>query len=97
MIQQGHVKVNGQVEKSSGYRVKQGDEVRFKGKIIKPTENFVYYLMNKPKDCITTMNDERGRRTVMDIIGNRVKERIFPVGRLDRATTGLLVLTMTAH
>ena len=93
LIQQGHVKVNGQVETSSGYRVKPTDQVTYKNKIIKPTRNFVYFLMNKPKDCITTLKDEKGRRTVMDIIGNRVQERIFPVGRLDRATTGLLLLT----
>ncbi len=93
LIQQGHVKVNGKVETSSGYRVKAEDEVMFKGKVIRPTQNFVYFLMNKPKDCITTLNDEKGRRTVMDVIGNRIQERIFPVGRLDRATTGLLLLT----
>ena len=53
----------------------------------------VYYLMNKPKDTITTASDEKGRKTVMDLIKNKVKERVYPVGRLDRNTTGLLILT----
>lgn len=92
-IKKGLVTVNGEIVLEPYYQVQDDDEVCFKGKPIKVEEKKVYILMNKPKDTITTMKDERGRRTVYDIIRNKVKERIFPVGRLDRATTGLLVLT----
>ncbi len=73
--------------------VKSTDKVTYKGKLIKPQKNLVYILMNKPKNTITTLSDEKGRKTVMDIIGNKVKERVYPVGRLDYKTTGLLLLT----
>ena len=68
-----------------------GDEVKFNDKKINP-EKKVYILLNKPKDYVTT-SDDRGRRTVMDLIQNACKERVYPVGRLDRNTTGLLLLT----
>ena len=92
-IKQGMVTVNGNVVLEPYYQVQEDDKVCFKGKPIKIEEKKVYILMNKPKDTITTMKDERGRRTVWDLLRNKVKERIFPVGRLDRATTGLLLLT----
>jgi 23S rRNA pseudouridine2605 synthase len=69
------------------------DVVKFKGERVKPEERKVYFLMNKPKGVITTASDENGRKTVLDIVGAKVRERIFPVGRLDRNTTGLLLLT----
>lgn len=89
----GEVKVNGVVVKEPGYRVKLNDVVVYKGKTIKPEEDRVYILLNKPKDTITTASDERGRKTVLDIVNRTVKTRVFPVGRLDRDTTGLLLLT----
>ncbi len=92
-IQQGLVKVNDEVIDTPGYRVKEGDVVKFKDEIVEPVEERVYLLLNKPKNTITTASDEKGRRTVMDIIGKTVKVRIYPVGRLDRDTTGLLLLT----
>jgi len=92
-IEKGLVTVNGEVIKEIGHRVLDGDVVTHKGKVVRPETNMVYLLMNKPKDSITSVTDDRGRRTVIDIIGNKVKERIYPVGRLDRATTGLLLLT----
>lgn len=92
-IKQGLVSVNGTVVLEPFYQVQEEDQVSFKGKPIKVEEKKVYILMNKPKDTITTMKDERGRRTVWDLLKNKVQERIFPVGRLDRATTGLLLLT----
>lgn len=92
-IEKGLVTVNGEVIKEIGYRVMESDVVTFKNEVVKPETNMVYILMNKPKDTVTTLSDEKGRKTVMDIIGNKVKERIYPVGRLDRATTGLLLLT----
>jgi len=93
LIKAGNVTVNGEVVLEMGYRVEKTDEVQFKGKVVKPETNKVYLLLNKPKNTITTANDPRGRKTVMDIVGSACKERIFPVGRLDRNTTGLLLFT----
>ena len=90
---EGQVTVNGSVVTEPGHRLQVGDEVRFKGKLIQPESQKVYLLLNKPRNVITTVSDDRGRRTVIDIVGKAVKERIFPVGRLDRDTTGLLLLT----
>ncbi len=92
-IQQGLVKVNEQIIREPGHRVQETDQVFFKDELIKPEVKRVYLLMNKPKNTITTLSDERGRRTVLDLIGKAVDVRIFPVGRLDRETTGLLLLT----
>jgi 23S rRNA pseudouridine2605 synthase len=75
-----------------GYKVQPGDVVRFDGTSITP-EQKKYILLNKPKNYITTMDDDRGRKTVMELIANASKERIYPVGRLDRNTTGLLLFT----
>ena len=93
LIKAGKIKVNGAVMLEPFYQFKKGDKVEYEGKQIQPEGKTVYLLMNKPKNCITTLKDEKGRTTVMDIIGNKVAERIFPVGRLDRDTTGLLVMT----
>jgi 23S rRNA pseudouridine2605 synthase len=75
-----------------GYKVQPNDVVRFDGTVIS-TEEKRYILLNKPKNYITTMEDDRGRKTVMDLVQNAAKERIYPVGRLDRNTTGLLLFT----
>ncbi len=91
-IEQGSVSVNGKLITEMGYKVKETDEVRFDGTLIS-LEQKKYVLLNKPKNYITTMDDERGRKTVMDLVGNATKERIYPVGRLDRMTTGLLLFT----
>ena len=91
-ISAGNVTVNGEVMTTLGYRVKPTDEVRFDGKLLS-SEKKEYILLNKPKGFITTTNDEKGRKTVMDLVANATNVRILPVGRLDRATTGLLLLT----
>ena len=91
-ISAGNVTVNGEVMTTLGYRVKPIDEVRFDGKLLS-SEKKEYILLNKPKGFITTTNDEKGRKTVMDLVANATNARILPVGRLDRATTGLLLLT----
>ncbi len=92
-IKAGKVKVNGKVILEMGHKVQPNDEVTFEGKKINP-ERKVYVLLNKPKNFITTTADERGRKTVMDLVRKAAKgARIYPVGRLDRATTGLLLLT----
>ncbi len=92
MIIRGLVTVNKQVTKELGYRVGPKDTVTVDGTAIKPIKNKLYILLNKPKDYITTVSDEAGRRTVMDLLDG-VTERVYPVGRLDRNTTGLLILT----
>lgn len=91
-ISSGNVTVNGKVVTEMGYKVKPGDEVRFDGKNINP-EKVEYILLNKPKGFITTTSDEKGRKTVMDLVRTATRSRIVPVGRLDRNTTGLLLLT----
>ncbi|MDQ3073931.1 MAG: rRNA pseudouridine synthase [Bacteroidota bacterium] len=93
LIKNGRVKINGEVIKEMGTQVRTGDEVSVNNKILKPKKNNVYILLNKPKGFITTTNDPEGRDTVMDLIANATDERVFPVGRLDRNTTGLLLLT----
>lgn len=92
LIKMGLITVNGQVVSELGFKVNAGDEVRYETRILK-AEKPVYILLNKPKGFITTTNDPQERDTVMHIIGKAVKERVYPVGRLDRNTTGLLLLT----
>jgi len=91
-IEHGSVEVNGNLVTEMGYKVQPNDIVRFDGTSITP-EQKKYILLNKPKNYITTMDDDRGRKTVMDLVSNASKERIYPVGRLDRNTTGLLLFT----
>ena len=91
MITEGRVRVNGRVVTELGMRVSTNDQVAVDGKIIGLPERHVYILLNKPKDTITTTSDERGRRTVLDLVEQSA--RLYPVGRLDRNTTGVLLLT----
>jgi 23S rRNA pseudouridine2605 synthase len=91
LISTGVVTVNGKIITEMGYKVSPNDKVNFGGETIR-SERKVYLLMNKPKDFITTLDDPFGRRTVLQLLG-KLKERVYPVGRLDRATTGLLMLT----
>lgn len=94
LIDAGQVRVNGAPVTEYWYQVKPGDRVEVSGDVISP-QPFVYILLNKPKDTITTTDDERDRRIVLDLlsIGQEEKEGLFPVGRLDRDTTGVLLLT----
>lgn len=92
LIRSGVVKVNGRVVQELGIRVDpRRDRVTVRGTPVFLSEKQVYIVFNKPKDTITTVSDERGRMTVMDYV--KVKERVYPVGRLDRNTTGVLLLT----
>jgi 23S rRNA pseudouridine2605 synthase len=91
-IKEGRVTVNGTVITEMGYKVKKNDDIRFDGKQVIP-ERKVYVLLNKPKDFITTVEDDKSRKTVMDLVRHATRSRIYPVGRLDRNTTGLLLLT----
>lgn len=93
VIKAGKVMVNGVIETSPGYKVERADQIKYNGKILKPSRDAIYVLLNKPKGYITTTEDPKGRKTVMDIFEGEIIDRIFPVGRLDRATTGLLLLT----
>jgi 23S rRNA pseudouridine2605 synthase len=93
LILQGHVTVNGKIVQEMGYRVQADDVVKFKGKAVKPVNKMVYLLLNKPRNVIATASDERGRKTVLDIIAEKIPERVYPIGRLDRNTSGLIVLT----
>jgi len=92
-IMDGLVTVNGEVVREPGHRVKPEDKVTYRGKPIEPETQRMYILLNKPKNTVTTVSDEKGRRTVMDLLDPNIKLRIYPVGRLDRETTGLLLLT----
>ena len=92
-IKKGSVTVNEQVVTEPGYKVQEADRVCYEGKPIKPQPRLLYYLLNKPRNYITTTDDPDGRRTVLDLIKTPDGIRIYPVGRLDRNTTGLLLLT----
>lgn len=92
LISQGLVTLNGEICTELGRKVKRTDRVVYQGKKINP-EKPVYVLLNKPKDFITTTDDPMDRKTVMNLVGNACEERIFPIGRLDRNTTGLLLFT----
>jgi 23S rRNA pseudouridine2605 synthase len=92
LIKAGTVSVNGRVVTELGTKVKPTDEIRYGGEKIK-SERKVYILMNKPKDYVTTVEDPHARKTVMQLLGNQIKERVYPVGRLDRSTTGVLLFT----
>ena len=91
-ITAGVVSVNGQVVTELGTKIKRSDEVKFHDQPVS-IERKVYILLNKPKDTVTTSDDPQARRTVMDLVKNACPERIYPVGRLDRNTTGVLLLT----
>ena len=86
-IKAGVVTVNGQVVTELGTKVKPTDKVMFHDQLVQ-SEKKVYVLLNKPKNCVTTVTDPRGRITVLDIVRGACSERIYPVGRLDRNTTG---------
>lgn len=96
LIKQGLVQVNGNVVTEMGYQVQKTDKVNFDGQNITP-EKPVYVLLNKPKGYISTTKDEKARKTVMDLVANASPYRLFPVGRLDRSTTGVILLTNDGH
>lgn len=92
LVAQGLITINDQVVTQVACRVQPHDVVKIYGKVVAPVEDKVYIVLNKPKDYITTTSDDVGRRTVMDLLGGESK-RVYPVGRLDRNTTGLLLFT----
>lgn len=92
LVTAGRVKVNGKIVRELGTKINPvSDKVTVDGRGAKLTSNYIYILLNKPKDAVTTVRDEKGRRSVLDIVS--VRSRVYPVGRLDRNTTGVLLLT----
>jgi 23S rRNA pseudouridine2605 synthase len=91
-IQAGLITVNGKVVTEMGTKIHPGDDVRYNGERL-GNERKVYLLLNKPKDYITTLDDPHAKKTVMELVGKACKERIYPVGRLDKNTTGVLLFT----
>jgi len=87
------VKVNGDIVYEPGYKVSSKDKVEVKGKPVFLQKNLVYILLNKPKDYITTTDDPQNRKTVLQLTKNATDQRIYPIGRLDRNTSGVLLLT----
>jgi len=93
LVKAGKITVNGEVVIQPAFEVSVNDKVIYQGKTLKPTINHTYLLLNKPKNVLTTMSDDRGRKTVWDMVQEKVSDRVYPVGRLDRNTTGLLLIT----
>ncbi|MFN5475370.1 MAG: pseudouridine synthase [Sphingobacteriales bacterium] len=93
LVKDGKVTVNGAKILEPGHKVNPNDQIKVNGKLIHLEKNLVYILLNKPKDYITTSADPEGRKTVLELIKGATTERVFPVGRLDRNTTGVLLLT----
>jgi len=93
LVKEGKVTVNGTPATDPGMKVSSSDVVKVGSKKITPSTNFVYILLNKPKDYITTSEDPQGRKTVLDLVRSATDERVYPVGRLDRNTSGVLLLT----
>jgi 23S rRNA pseudouridine2605 synthase len=92
LIQKGYISVNGKQVTDLGIRVSYNDEVKYKGKKLS-AEQKVYILMNKPRGYVTTVEDPHADKTVLDLIGDDCPQRVYPVGRLDKETTGVLLLT----
>src|SRR5215204_2318480 len=93
IVKKGIVKVNGKIITEPGHKISPKDEVIVNGKKIFLSKHLVYILLNKPKDFITTTEDPQGRKTVLDLIRRATTERVYPVGRLDRNTSGVLLFT----
>lgn len=93
LVQEGKITVNGAVITTPGYKVQPTDVIKMGKQTLTVQATPVYLLLNKPKDCLTTMDDPQGRDTVLRYIRNATSERVYPVGRLDRNTTGVLLLT----
>jgi 23S rRNA pseudouridine2605 synthase len=96
LIEQGAIKVNNKVIKEPGYKLSADDVVTYNNKLVRVEEK-IYLLLNKPTGYITSVSDEKGRKTVMDILKKNFKQRLYPVGRLDYETSGLLVITNDGH
>ncbi len=92
LIKLGNIRVNGKFERDLFYLVQDDDVVEYNNNVLQPPQ-LIYLLLNKPKDFLCTLDDPRGRRSVLDLIDDKSFGRIYPIGRLDRMTTGLIILT----
>lgn len=93
LIKDGRISVNGETVTQMGFMVdEENDEVRFDGEVVKPVEKKIYVMLNKPAGFVTTVTDDKGRPTVLELVSD-IQDRLFPVGRLDYDTEGLLLLT----
>lgn len=92
LIEQGAIKVNGKIIKEPGYKLHDQDIVTYNDKLVRAEEK-IYVLLNKPTGYVTTVSDEKGRKTVIDILKKNFRQRLYPVGRLDYDTSGLLIIT----
>jgi 23S rRNA pseudouridine2605 synthase len=93
VVKEGKVTVDGKVITEPGFKITGNEKVKVKGKPIHPVRDFVYILLNKPKDYLTTTDDPQQRKTVLDLVKQATTHRVYPVGRLDRNTSGVLLLT----
>ncbi|HMW38203.1 MAG: rRNA pseudouridine synthase [Saprospiraceae bacterium] len=93
LVKDGKIKVNDRIELNPSYEVQDKDKIYYNNERIFPQTKKVYILLNKPKNYITTVKDEKTRNTVIDLVKDHIEERIYPVGRLDRNTTGVLLMT----
>lgn len=93
LVKQGFAKVNGDIVYEPAFKVSEKDRIELKGKLLELQKKLVYILLNKPKDHITTTKDDKGRKTVIDLLKGVDVDKVYPVGRLDRNTTGVLLLT----
>lgn len=93
IIAAGRVSVNGKVIDIQGYQVKAGDKVEVDGRRVRPVQRQTYLLLNKPRGVVSTVKDNKGRKTVLDLVKSDVRKRIYPVGRLDMDSSGLILLT----
>lgn len=93
IIKNGKIKVNGITETNPAVEVSEKDQIEYKGRPLLLEKNLIYLLLNKPKAVITSLSDDKGRKTIADLLGRDIEERVYPVGRLDYNTTGLLLIT----
>lgn len=93
LVKDGKIKVNDRIELNPSYEVQDKDKIFYNHERIFPQTKKIYILLNKPKNYITTVKDEKTRNTVIDLVKDHIEERIYPVGRLDRNTTGVLLMT----
>lgn len=93
IIAEGRVKVNGEVVDTQGYIVEEGDRVTVDGKKVRPVKRNTYILMNKPRGIVSSAKDNKDRQTVLDLLSSDIRARLYPVGRLDMDSSGLILLT----